>query len=225
MNRIGTLILLWVGILLLTTPATSAELDLTIANKGIKGGLALGSLRGDDIRGSNVRETFAFGAFVNLALSEYFAFQPELLYSQKGADDYVVGYKQVVKLSYIEVPVLLKVYYRGEADVSPNLFFGPYIAFNVKASVETASAADNEEIDLINDKSVDYGLVFGAGTDWDVEHGILSLEVRYSMGLSDIFEDTDDTTSSGILRDPDDMVTPLTAVHNGSFMVLVGFGF
>lgn len=101
--------------------------------------------------------------------------QPEVLYSQKGAG--INGVE--VKLSYIEIPVLVRINLASMGSLSPHLYAGPYIGF--KLTYKEEPQPSDAEIQVNN---TDYGLVFGGGLDIRK----INLGVRYSLGFNEILE-------------------------------------
>jgi hypothetical protein len=109
--------------------------------------------------------------------------QMEALFHQKGARN-LLRRDDTLRLSYLEVPVLLHVdlYQRGPRGVY--VIGGVAPAFTVQASYE--DDGDKEDVkDEIED--IDVGLVVGAG----VELRRLNLEMRYTWGLRSAFQDGD----------------------------------
>lgn len=130
---------------------------------GVKAGANLSSLNGD----TNVdgRTSFYIGGLVDLAVSESFHVQPEVLYSSEGAEDF--------DLSILRVPIMAKYYIFGGL----NLQAGPVIGIKVGAD----DAIDNQV------KSFDYGLAGGAA--FELEGGLF-FDARYNIGLADISDVT-----------------------------------
>lgn len=188
-----------------------------IVTKGLKGGLNLANVSGDDVEDTDSRLGFAIGGFIAYSINEQFSLQPEIYYTSKGFKlkekgsesdvDYEVSYsgEGSVSLNYLEIPVL------GVFAVTKNinLFAGPYldIYLNGKAKseyevharyldpitnewvTEDESGSDSEDIKSDDINSPGFGLLFGA----EYLIGKISIGVRYSMGLSTIpdEEDTD----------------------------------
>jgi hypothetical protein len=151
---------------------------------GIKGGANLSNLYVDEINDENAKFGFQVGFFAKGAITENFAIQPELIYSQKGAeldyDNIFASSKTAIKLHYVELPVLAVINF-GKL----NIHAGPYISY--LAGVTVKNKSDNgddfeEEIDKDNFESFDYGLAGGLGIDGD---GI-GFGVRYNYGLKEI---------------------------------------
>jgi hypothetical protein len=115
-----------------------------------------------------------------------------------------------MKLDYLEIPVLVKIIFPSPGGVNPYLFAGPAVAIKVSGKVKAEFAGESDEEDIEDMKSTDFGLVIGAGVDFGfgaLGKGTLSVDIRYSLGLSTIsdFEGDD--------------------VKNGAFSLMVGFSF
>lgn len=141
---------------------------------GIKAGASLTSFVGADTRtaqipsGYDYRFGFNAGVFANIGFAKLFAFQPELLYSQKGAklkNNSDIG----VRMHYVDVPLAFHVNTDG-------FFFeaGPQVGFLVAAKSEIGSTS----VDVKNSyKSVDFGYLAGLG--YQLKHG-LGVGLRYN---------------------------------------------
>ncbi|WP_151089282.1 porin family protein [Hymenobacter baengnokdamensis] len=141
---------------------------------GIKAGAALTSFVGKDTQtpggnsGYDYRLGFQAGVFANIGFSKLFAFQPELLYSQKGA-----SVRDVVdmrtRLNYLDVPLAFHVNTDG-------FFFeaGPQVGFLLAAKNESGSTS----VDVKDAyKQVDFGYLAGLG--YQLKHG-LGIGLRYN---------------------------------------------
>lgn len=127
---------------------------------GLKAGGTLSNFAGADSKNYDSRFRFHAGVFANLSLSKLIAFQPELLYSQKGAG--LIGNTDTnFRLHYVDVPLLFHVNTDG--------FFleaGPQAGFLVASSFQLGNTStDNES----NYKTVDFGYVAGLG--YQLKHG------------------------------------------------------
>ncbi|RZK28185.1 MAG: PorT family protein [Hymenobacter sp.] len=140
---------------------------------GIKAGASLTSFVGADANplsanAYDYRFGFHAGVFANIGFAKLFAFQPELLYSQKGAkldNNSDIG----VRMHYVDVPLAFHVNTDG-------FFFeaGPQVGFLVAAKSEVGSTS----IDVKNSyKSVDFGYLAGLG--YQLKHG-LGIGLRYN---------------------------------------------
>ncbi|MGE0552193.1 MAG: porin family protein [Gemmatimonadales bacterium] len=190
------------------------------AQKPIRVGPVIG-LNLADVRVSNLDEAtdinrrngFLFGGFANFEVSRRFAIQPELLYSQQGAEIPVEdGISGVVKLDYIQIPVLAQLRFPSSGAAVPFLIAGPAIGFKASCKVKADAGAisaefdcDDPDEDFIPFKSTDLSGVLGLG----VEVSGLTISARYTHGFSNI------NNEAGALE----------KVRNRVFSVAVGFGF
>lgn len=183
--------------------ATAASAQESSKYLGIKGGLNMFKLYGDDVEDAKSLYSFAIGGFITCNFNEMFALQPEIYYSIKGAREETVAGDIDLKLGYIDIPILLKVKLPKEGKSwSPNLYAGPYFAFLLSADLEGFDVKDDT-------KSTDIGLVVGAGIDFMLSEGMraLNLDFRYSVGFTKL-DDAGDAE-----------------VFNNGFQFLVGYGF
>ena len=179
-------------------------------NFGAKAGVNLASITGDETDGLSSRTSFHLGLVAEIAISETFSFQPELLYSAQGADySESEGYDGSYQLDYINIPLMAK-FYVGEGF---SLEAGPQVGFCMSAnedftfsSVAQKSVAEKEDISEFV-KDFDFGVNVGVG--YKMESG-LNFGARYSLGLANIWdgEESDDFTN-----------------HNSVMQVFLGFFF
>ncbi|MCX6834866.1 MAG: porin family protein [candidate division Zixibacteria bacterium] len=173
---------------------------------GFKVGGGLSDLRGDWYNVEHIYETpispkhqfgFSGGMFAQIALGHHgFVLQPELLYVMKGsktefpeglASDFGVVMK--VKMSYCEVPVLVKLNIPTRGSLTPNVFVGPVAALNLLSRIEFENvppqrSGDFEEGNIENAKMVDLGITFGSGVDFSLGlTSMLTFDVRYTRGF------------------------------------------
>ena len=145
---------------------------------GLKAGASLTSLVGADAQGYDNRFGFHAGVFANIGLTSLFAFQPELLYSQKGAN-YDNTTDLSLRLHYIDVPLAFHVNTGG-------LFFeaGPQVGFLVGAKYQRGSTTTDVKSST---NSVDFGYLFGLG--YQLKHG-LGVGLRYNGGFTNVPQGT-----------------------------------
>jgi len=74
---------------------------------GVKGGLNIANLGGDDPEGDS-KASFYLGGFVTFQLNKNFEFQPELVYSQQGSKAEEDNYEAKFKANYLNIPLLFK---------------------------------------------------------------------------------------------------------------------
>lgn len=141
---------------------------------GLKAGASLTNLTGADAKGADNLFGFHAGVFANVGLTRLFAFQPELIYSQKGYTlRNVTDYSQ--RLHYLDVPLAFHVNTGG-------LFFeaGPQVGFLISAKSRNGSFTTTNTASY---NSVDFGYLFGLG--YQLKHG-LGVGLRYNGGFTNI---------------------------------------
>ena len=156
------------------------------AKFGIKGGLNLTNLYVTDVKDENMKPGVNAGFYAKIPASKYLSFQPELLYSMKGAQ---VNYNNIFgsgkyryNLNYLEIPVAAVI----NVARNFNIHAGPYAAFLLSAKVQDVDKNGNingaTELNKDNFESVDYG-IFG-GVAFDVDN--VTIGGRYTYGLREI---------------------------------------
>jgi hypothetical protein len=181
--------------------STQAQMQL-----GVKAGLNLANLSGDDISDTDARTGFAGGLFFMYQFNDMFAIQPEAYYSMKGATDKGsfegYSYEAELKLDYLEIPLLLKFLIPiKDSNVRPTVFAGPSFGFNMSAKSKVEAGGQTFEQDIEYVASTDFGLVFGGGIGFPVGNGELGFDIRYILGLSTIDDSSEkDDVKNGVLN-------------------------
>ena len=175
---------------LLTVPASAQ------VRAGIKGGVSSATLSGDGVDGAGSLTGFVGGAFVRFPLGGMVSLQPELLYARRGASDTEIEEADAsLKLSYLELPVLLHVGIPTGTAFRPHLFAGPYFAYRTGGTIEASAEGVTVEIDCDDDdfdlEKTDIGLQFGAGFDYDFGGFALVVDGRYGLGLTSLSDAED----------------------------------
>jgi hypothetical protein len=136
---------------------------------GVKGGLNLANVSGDNTKAFDPVTSFNFGVMSEISITDKFSFQPELMYSGQG---YSFNSDNVVELSYLNIPLMAKYYVAKGLSIEA----GPQIGY--------LFAAKNESVDVKDSfKKIDFGANVGLG--YKLENG-LNFGVRYNLGLSNI---------------------------------------
>ncbi|MBL7728054.1 MAG: PorT family protein [Dinghuibacter sp.] len=159
--------------ILLVTGAVQAQ----HINLGIKGGLNLVNINNSNNSAYDARVGFHAGLLGHIHLTRQFALQPEITYSLQGADYTVAGLKTKVKLSYINIPVLVQYMFDNGFRISA----GPQLGFLVDARSESRIAKVNIKSSL---NSVDFAL--GAGIGYVHPPSGIGIDARYNLGLSNM---------------------------------------
>ena len=183
---------------------------------GVMAGVNLAKLSGEDITSADNRTGFLGGIFVTFHVTNSFAIQPEVIYSQKGfADNSDPDFDATFKLDYIDVPVLLRFGIPVVGPIRPFFVAGPSFGLQVKCGVGASGEGVSASIDCdelgdqigleFQKKSFDMSGVVGAGVDFRLGGQTLMLGARYQHGFSDVIEDA--------------------AVKNRTWSVVAGLGF
>lgn len=153
---------------------------------GLKLGMNLMTLGGDDVEDADLKSKIGFhaGGIVNIPVSDNFAIQPELLYSGEGAKMEDGDDRANYNLSYINVPIMLQYVNSGfHAE------FGPQVGLLVAAKLDTKIGGVNNDIDIKDQlKGANFSLALGAG--YRLTNGF-GFGARYTLGLGNIADAPD----------------------------------
>lgn len=158
--------------------ATFAQVQVAV---GIKGGPNFANINTESSLGENYKSRTGFhaGAFTLFKFTKV-GIQPEILFSQQGTTVEFNSQNFEQNYSYINVPIMLKLY----TVAGINLQAGPQFGFVSKAEVETLVNGIKTTTDAKDElKGSDLSLALGAG--WDLPFG-LTIDARYNLGLSKI---------------------------------------
>ena len=147
---------------------------------GVKAGLNLATLAGDDADDANSKIGVNVGGFAEIPVAETFAVKPELVFSTQGAKAETAGQDFKLNLSYINIPIL------GKYNTSSGFFAetGPQIGFLVAAKAK----GGGESVDVKDAyKSTDFAWAFGLG--YEMAESGFGINLRYNLGLSTIDDD------------------------------------
>ena len=181
-------------LLLLTFLLGAFTMNAQEVTFGAKAGLNISSWAGDETEDLDSRTSFHLGATAEIAISDVFSLQPELLFSSQGVkaefSDSGFSSENSLVTNYIQIPVMAK-YYVTEGL---SLEAGPQIGFLMSANSEGSSTFDGETESYDEDvkelfNSLDFGLNIGAG--YKLDSG-LNFALRYNLGLSNIADGADD---------------------------------
>lgn len=153
---------------------------------GVKAGLNMTSISNDMAfdPGFGMGVGFRVGGFLNMRWgyrtenslkgTGLWGFQPELMYSNQAVKTDAGD----VKMNYIAVPLLLKVY----PTTALSIEVGPELSYLISTSPSTM-AVDGAEINVGDCKGMNVGLA--AGLAYDFEMG-LTVGARYTYGFTDM---------------------------------------
>jgi outer membrane immunogenic protein len=163
---------------------------------------------------------FQVGFFTTVDISKNFQFQPELNYSVRGGDaSETFLFEEIVykiKLTYLEVPLLLKYDIPLKGRVKPAILIGPYGSLKLDAKKNTEIWGEKKTASLGNVKNFDFGLLFGLGAEMDMFSGKFILEFRSNWGFNNIMD-----IPEGFIR----LYQEKDSINNFSFAILTGYSF
>ena len=151
--------------------------------------LALRSVSGEAIQGT-MSLSHGWGVFGAFNFSRHVGIQAEINYhdiNQKYKDQ---GLNRQVRVSYLNIPVLLSLNTNKEAPVNVNFVLGPQFGFNIGAEVDDGDGANADAVEAtVGVKSGDVGAAYGAGLEFALndEHTLrLDVGFRGYYGLVDM---------------------------------------
>lgn len=158
----------------------------------------------DDEFSSKYKAGLVAGGFVTYSINNAYAFTAKVLYTQKGMSGNIFNTDLEERLSYIEVPVLARVFFNRDGAVRPNLFLGPSFGFQTGAKWKIAdgeyeNVEDSGIREILGDadsykdayNTFDFGLSGGLGVNVRVGEEIYFIvDARYTYGLTNIYKNT-----------------------------------
>ncbi len=193
---------------LLFMVAQTPALEMAV---GAKGGIGLSMWYGadqDDIYDDQVMKLgFAGGALFRVQFMDYFAVQPEVLFTMKGqkidleedAPEQTSTAEITRSINYLEVPILFVGRFPLEV-ISPQAYIGPAFAFRMGTGADVEFDEDQAGTDFPGEEeentemedwtnSFDFGIAFGIGIWIDAGPGNFLVDIRYTLGLIDVYNE------------------------------------
>lgn len=165
--------------------ANSIQAQISV---GPRLGINIATLGGDDADDLESIVGLQFGATAQIGITEMIAFQPELLYFQKGAKQTIEFFGQSFEakstLNYLEIPLLVKALFGEEDGLQFFATAGPSLGFGINGKAE--ADGETQDIDFDDDmiKKVDLSLAIGAGIQLPAGPGVFTGDLRYLLGLT-----------------------------------------
>ena len=138
------------------------------------------------------------GGFVTYSIRNTHAYTAKVLFSQKGARD--AASNTTAQLNYVEVPLIVRLFFNRDGNVRPNIFAGPSFGFLNNVKVKVADG-DFEKLDDYEDvyNTFDVGLGLGLGLNIRVGDEIYFIvDTRYTYGFSDLSKSGSDVNNQAI---------------------------
>lgn len=141
------------------------------AQWGIKGGFNFANLKGKNTDDLNVLTAWHLGIVYENHITNFFSFQPELLYSVQGAKLKDTEFK----LNYFNVPLMLKLY--------------PTDGFNIQVGPQLGMlVSESDNFEGYKSETFDFGLA--AGLEFFITDGFF-IQARYYAGGQKVSSNTD----------------------------------
>jgi len=175
---------------------------------GLKIGITMANVTDEieEIYGeTETRYGVTLGGYASIPFFGPVYIQPEFLISQRGANS-AEGVDDGVKLSYIDIPLLLNVKLADRYLIRPGFYVGPAINLLTGSEIEFGEVSVDIGEDVTN---FDFSMIFGVGVDIRHGEGAFTFEGRYTVG----FESIDDRRG-----EPAD-------IRNRSVSIMVGYLF
>jgi hypothetical protein len=185
---------------LMTGLASAAQAQSNVS-LGLKAGGTLSDFSGEQASAYKSIVGFHAGAFANIGFTRMFAFQPEIMYSRKGAK--LQNPDITTHLDYVDVPLVFHV----NAD---GLFFeaGPQVGFLVSAKNKAGNVSTDVKPTF---NTVDAGYVFGLGYQRKTGLGV---GLRYNGGFTNVVKSY--TVGSATIQDN---------IRNSAFQLYLTYSF
>lgn len=181
-----------------------SQLKAQLPHFGVKAGLNIANLSGDDVKGVDPLYSYHGGLTLRIGLGEVVAIQGEALYSLKGTD---LKDSSEINLNYLDFPLILR-FKMGEKW---RLHLGAQFGMLLSAEVQS----DGKTVGVKNQfKNVDYSAV--AGIEHELPFG-LGFGARYMLSLDSIGDDYTEPITNEKIEALD--------IRNGVLQVFVAFTF
>lgn len=177
-----TILIFFAAVLCIGTQQAFSQVQLAV---GVKGGPNFATINTDASAMENYKSRTGFhgGAFVLIKATKI-GIQPEVIFSQQGSKVVVNSQDLESSFSYVNIPVMLKLY----TVAGINIQAGPQFGF-----VNSAEAPVFDEINQqwtvqdVKNRAKNSDVTIGLGLGWDLPFG-LTIDARYNLGLSKIYD-------------------------------------
>lgn len=173
------------GLILMILMMFSIHMKAQEVSFGLKGGVNYSSGSKGDFDNQSIT-SFHIGGMMEALYDNNFAIQPEIIFSNQGFDFIENGNESNIKLTYINIPIMIKYYIFNGIAVEA----GPQIGYLNSAEFNTNSTEGSESTDIKGGLK-DNDLSFNAGIGFQLNNG-LNFNARYCYGLTNIVNQLSD---------------------------------
>lgn len=158
--------------------AAQAQTEITIGPK-----LGWNITNISNMSDSKNKMSVSVGGFAEFKFNDYVALQPELLYSRQGFRLKDGDVKTKVRVNYLNIPILAKLYVLEGLSVD----LGPQLGFALNAKNKSKSGGTTVKHKITNFNTCDVS--FAVGLSYEYEEFMVS--ARYNIGLTNVFDKDD----------------------------------
>ena len=163
-------------------PSVAAAQEKAVV--GVKAGINMAKLSGDDVSDAKNLAGANAGLFVSKGISKNVGIRGEGAFSQQGAKFEDGGEDGKIKLTYINWAALLTAGPSSSGNTRFSVFTGPQVGLRTSAKLES----DGSSVDFKDQvKGTDFSWVLGAM----LQGGRFGVDARWAQGLSSIAKDGD----------------------------------
>jgi hypothetical protein len=162
-------------------------------NFGVKAGLNMATLSGDDVENASMKPNYQVGGVLNFNVTDAISLQPGLILAGKGSNN-SENSDFTLSMNYLEIPV------NAVYNISGfQVFAGPYLGLGLFGKEKYAD--DDYDIEFTSDvdptntsqdksyyNSFDYGI--NAGLGYKLNDAI-QIQANYGLGLANVFPKVD----------------------------------
>lgn len=178
-----------IGLVVAPPPAAEAQpLQL-----GAQLGGSLSTFSGDGAGGLvEYRAGIVAGLTVSYRLTDRLRVESGAQWVDKGAKGWVQGFEEPIsadlRLSYLQLPLVLRIAPVHEFPVRPSLSVGSAVAYELRCRVEHAVGTLVALIDCAEEdrRKADVSLLIGMGLEWRAGRAAVLVEAGYQAGLRDL---------------------------------------
>lgn len=169
------------------------------------------SIGGQDVLESAKQNQSGILGGIGLSFGRTLGIEVDALYMRKGAgfaDETTIGgvpveFNSNLYIDQLSIPILIK--FKLASGSSPFLLAGGEVGMVLNAKFGYTLTSDNisqsDEADVKEDlKSMDYGVVFGAGYEANLGGFSVGLEGRYHLGIQNILDTSEDPESDEYVK-------------------------
>ena len=173
------------ALMLTAMPLSGQRLEL-------KAGMNLSTLSGDAVVGADREVGMNFGVGVIIPVAPGFDLNLGTNFSKKGVTQSAGGVTTLMDLSYIEIPVLIRVGLLSAGTASLDVVLGPNLGISTGCEITTDALGPPASADCGSDlKNMDIGGVVGLGVSFAVGNLVsLGLDTTYNIGMTSLGNST-----------------------------------